>query len=83
MLLKKAHAALPKGGDLIVHEAIIDDDRSKNDFGLLTSLNMLIETPDGQVSDSVSPRCTCCHRTCSEMTPVVVQRERPSWSPVP
>ncbi len=41
-LLKKAHDALPKGGALIVHEAIIDDDRSKNAFGLLMSLNMLI-----------------------------------------
>jgi len=47
MLLEKAHAALPKGGALIVHEAIIDDDRSKNAFGLMMSLNMLIETPGG------------------------------------
>ena len=31
----------------IVHEAIIDDDRRKNAFGLLMSLNMLIETPGG------------------------------------
>jgi hypothetical protein len=46
-LLEKAHDALPKGGALIVHEAIIDDDRSKNAFGLLMSLNMLIETPGG------------------------------------
>jgi hypothetical protein len=46
-LLEKAYAALPKGGALIVHEAIIDDDRSKNAFGLLMSLNMLIETPGG------------------------------------
>lgn len=47
MLLEKAYAALPKGGALIVHEAIIDDDRSKNAFGLMMSLNMLIETPGG------------------------------------
>ena len=46
-LLKKAHDALPKGGALIVHESIIDDDRSKSVFGLLMSLNMLIETPGG------------------------------------
>ena len=46
-LLKKAHDALPKGGALIVHEAIIDDGRSKNAFGLLMSLNMLIESPGG------------------------------------
>jgi len=32
---------------LIVYEAIIDDERSQNVFGLLMSLNMLIETPGG------------------------------------
>jgi len=46
-LLSKAYAALPQGGALIVHEAIIDDERRKNAFGLLMSLNMLIETPGG------------------------------------
>ena len=35
------------GGALIVYESIIDDDRSKNAFGLMMSLNMLIETPGG------------------------------------
>jgi O-methyltransferase domain/Dimerisation domain len=47
MLIRKAFDALPAGGALIVYEAIIDDDRSKNAFGLLMSLNMLIETPGG------------------------------------
>jgi O-methyltransferase domain/Dimerisation domain len=47
MLLEKAHAALPKGGALIVYEAIIDDERRQNAFGLLMSLNMLIETTGG------------------------------------
>jgi hypothetical protein len=47
MLIGKAFDALPAGGALIVYEAIIDDDRSKNTFGLLMSLNMLIETPGG------------------------------------
>ena len=46
-LLEKAYAALPDGGALIVYEAIIDDDRRENAFGLLMSLNMLIETPGG------------------------------------
>jgi len=32
---------------LIVYETIIDDDRSQNAFGLLMSLNMLIETERG------------------------------------
>lgn len=47
MLIAKAYDALPKGGALMVYEAIIDDDRRKNAFGLLMSLNMLIETPGG------------------------------------
>ena len=47
MLLAKAYEALPKGGALIVYEALIDDDRRQNAFGLLMSLNMLIETPEG------------------------------------
>jgi precorrin-6B methylase 2 len=46
-LIRKAWDALPSGGALIVYESIIDDDRSKNAFGLLMSLNMLIETPGG------------------------------------
>ena len=47
VLLKKAYDALPDGGALIVYDAIIDDDRRSNAFGLLMSLNMLIETPGG------------------------------------
>ncbi|HVQ38636.1 MAG TPA: methyltransferase [Pyrinomonadaceae bacterium] len=47
MLLEKAYNALPQGGALIVFEALIDDDRRQNAFGLLMSLNMLIETPGG------------------------------------
>ncbi len=47
MLIAKAFDALPTGGALVVYEAIIDDDRSRNAFGLMMSLNMLIETPGG------------------------------------
>lgn len=47
MLLRKAHEALTPGGGLIVHEALIDDARARNAFGLLMSLNMLIETHGG------------------------------------
>lgn len=46
-LLRKAHHALPEGGALIVYDTVIDDDRRENTFGLLMSLNMLIETQDG------------------------------------
>jgi hypothetical protein len=47
MLLAKAYDALPSGGALIVYDAMIDDERRENVFGLLMSLNMLIETPAG------------------------------------
>jgi hypothetical protein len=47
LLIAKAYRALPAGGSLVVYEAIIDDERSKNAFGLMMSLNMLIETPGG------------------------------------
>jgi hypothetical protein len=47
MLLEKANAALPTGGALIVYEAIIDDERRENAFGLLGSLNMLLATLGG------------------------------------
>ena len=47
LLLQKAYAALPRHGALIVHDAMIDDARRRNVMGLLMSLNMLIETPEG------------------------------------
>ncbi len=46
-LIKKAYEALPGGGALVVIENIIDDGRCENTFGLLMSLNMLIETEAG------------------------------------
>ena len=46
-LLRKAYDALPDGGALIVYDSIIDDDRRANTFGLLMSVNMLIETQAG------------------------------------
>lgn len=47
LLVAKAYRALPPGGAFIVYESIIDDGRSQNAFGLMMSLNMLIETPGG------------------------------------
>jgi hypothetical protein len=54
-LIGKAYTALQSGGALIVYESIIDDDRRKNAFGLLMSLNMLIETPGG--ADYTAAEC--------------------------
>jgi hypothetical protein len=46
MLIAKAYRALPEGGAFVAIENIIDDARRENAFGLLMSLNMLIEFGD-------------------------------------
>jgi len=45
-LIRAAYEALPSGGALVAIEALIDDARRENVFGLLMSLNMLIEFGD-------------------------------------
>lgn len=45
-LIRLAYQALPENGALIAVENIIDDDRRENAFGLMMSLNMLIEFGD-------------------------------------
>ena len=45
-LIRAAYGALPPGGALVAIEALIDDARRENVFGLLMSLNMLIEFGD-------------------------------------
>ena len=45
-LIRAAYDALPEGGALVAVENIIDDDRRQNVFGLMMSLNMLIEFGD-------------------------------------
>jgi precorrin-6B methylase 2 len=46
-LIRSAYDALPDGGALIIVENLIDDERRHHAFGLLMSLNMLIETEAG------------------------------------
>jgi hypothetical protein len=46
-LAKSAYEALPAGGAFVAIESLIDDERRQNVFGLLMSLNMLIETHEG------------------------------------
>jgi predicted O-methyltransferase YrrM len=46
-LIKAAYDALPDGGAFIAIESLIDDARRENAFGLMMSLNMLVETGDG------------------------------------
>ncbi len=45
-LIRAAYEALPEGGAFVAIENIIDDARRKNVFGLMMSLNMLIEFGD-------------------------------------
>ena len=45
-LIRKAYDALPEGGAFVVIENLIDDARRENAFGLMMSLNMLIEFGD-------------------------------------
>ena len=45
-LIRAAYDALPEGGAFIAVENLIDDARRENVFGLLMSLNMLIEFGD-------------------------------------
>ncbi|HEY0678157.1 MAG TPA: methyltransferase [Chitinophagaceae bacterium] len=47
LLIRKAYEALPDGGAFAVIENVIDDQRKENAFGLMMSLNMLIETAGG------------------------------------
>jgi hypothetical protein len=45
--LRRVYDALPDNGAVIVYDAVIDDERRGNVFGMLMSLNMLIESPGG------------------------------------
>jgi cyclopropane fatty-acyl-phospholipid synthase-like methyltransferase len=45
-LVRAAYEALPPGGAFVVVENLIDDARRENAFGLMMSLNMLIEFGD-------------------------------------
>lgn len=47
MLMRKAYDALPDGGAFIAIESVIDNERRQNVFGMMMSLNMLIENTDG------------------------------------
>lgn len=71
MLIGKAYDALPPGGALIAVEQLIDDARRENVFGLMMSLNMLIEGGDafdytgadfaGWCKDAGFSRCEVLH----------------------
>ena len=47
-ILRKAHAALPSGGTIIISELIVNDEKTGPVPAALMSLNMLIETEEGR-----------------------------------
>jgi hypothetical protein len=58
-LIRAAYDALPPGGAFIAIEALIDDARRENLFGLLMSLNMLIEFGEAFDYSGVDFRTWC------------------------
>ena len=56
MLLEKAYRATSPGGALIVYDPLIEDERRRLPHGLLSSLNMLIETSGG--SEYTAAECS-------------------------
>lgn len=46
-LMKKVYDTLPENGTFVAIENVIDEERKQNAFGLMMSLNMLIETGHG------------------------------------
>ena len=72
-LIAKVFDALPPGGAFLVHEALIDDDRRQHVYGLLMSLNMLIDTHGG--FDFTGAECTTWLReagfSATRITPLV------------
>jgi hypothetical protein len=60
LLIRKAYRALPPGGALIVYDPLISDARRGDAHGLLSSLNMLIETKAG--SEYTAAECIAWFR---------------------
>ena len=47
LLVRKAHAALERGGTLIIKDFLVENDRSGPAYGLIFALHMLVHTPAG------------------------------------
>ncbi|MFD9574226.1 methyltransferase [Streptomyces sp. NPDC059982] len=62
LLLRKAYEALPPGGAVLVYETLIDDERRDNAIGLILSLIMHMEVPQG--FDYTGADCTGWMRDC-------------------
>lgn len=62
LLLRKAYDALPPGGAVLVYETLIDDERRDNAIGLILSLIMHMEVPQG--FDYTGADCARWMREC-------------------
>ncbi|MGK5642056.1 methyltransferase [Streptomyces sp. URMC 126] len=62
VLLRKAYEALPPGGAVLIYETLIDDERRNNAIGLILSLIMHMEVPEG--FDYTGADCTAWLREC-------------------
>lgn len=71
-LIKAAYDALPPGGAFVVIENLIDDARRENAFGLMMSLNMLIEFGDAfdYTGSDFSGWCKSAGFTRTEIIPL-------------
>ena len=79
-LIQAAYDALPDGGAFIVVENLIDDARRENAFGLLMSLNMLIEFGDAFdfTGADFDGWCREVGFSDTEVVPLAGPRARPS-----
>jgi hypothetical protein len=59
VLLRMAYDAVPEGRAVLAYDAIIDDQRRENAFGLLFSLNMVIENREARSIRAQSARSGC------------------------
>jgi SAM-dependent methyltransferase len=70
-LVAAAFRALPPGGEVLIYDPMIDDDRSQRSSSLLVSLNMLLATPGG--SEYTASECVCWLLDAGFIDPVVTQ----------
>jgi SAM-dependent methyltransferase len=70
-LVVAAFRALPPGGEVLIYDPMIDDDRSQRASSLLVSLNMLLATPGG--SEYTAAECVSWLLAAGFTDPVVTQ----------
>lgn len=67
-LLRKCAGALNPGGQVVVQEFLMDEDRTSPAFGALFALNMLVATPEGDAYTESEIRAWMMEAGLSEIT---------------